>query len=296
MSETPLICNFGRSHAWQRAVGSVLLNQVLMKRIARRREQGHPQLAVYAQDLIGQAINLYGWWEHEQLEVLRTFVLTRLGRGGALLDVGANIGNHSVRLADLFDEVHAIEASPRTHALLAFNTQPLVHVHAHHFAASDTECVLSFRVDSINVGASRVVEAGGSSVEGAATIEVPAYRIDSKIEPVHPLRLVKLDVEGHELPALRGMVDLLRTHRPAVVFEQQPEDFVNGSSPVIELLRQLGYSRFHSVERLPTSRGGGLWRQIRSNLSALRHGLRMQAVEMSRFEPGFYEMIIATVD
>jgi FkbM family methyltransferase len=296
MSAKPLTCNLGRNHAWQRVIGSLLLNQVLMKRIAQRRAQGHPQLAVYSQDLIGQAINLYGWWEHEQLEVLRQFVLTRLERGGTLLDVGANIGNHSVRLADLFDEVHAIEANPRTHALLAFNTQPLAHVKAHHFAASDAECVLSFRVDSINVGASRVVQASASLVERAATIEVPAFRIDAMVHPVHPLRLVKIDVEGHELPALRGMVDLLRTHRPAVVFEQLPEEFVNGSSPVIDALRQIGYSRFQSVERAPNSRGGGLWRQVRSNLSALRHGLRMQLVEMKHFEPGFYEMIIATFD
>jgi hypothetical protein len=39
MSSTPLICNFGRNHAWQRVIGSLLLNQALMRGIARRRKQ-----------------------------------------------------------------------------------------------------------------------------------------------------------------------------------------------------------------------------------------------------------------
>ena len=80
----PIVCNLGRAHALRRLTGSLLLNQWLMKGIASRRAAGHPQLAVYAQDLVGQAINVYGWWEHEQLIVLRQFVLQTVGRGGAM--------------------------------------------------------------------------------------------------------------------------------------------------------------------------------------------------------------------
>lgn len=290
---TPIACNLGRMHAFKRVVGSLLLNQVLMKRIARRRAQGHPQLAVFAQDLIGQAINVYGWWEHEQLIVLREFVLARLDRGGAMLDIGANIGNHSIFLRDLFDEVHAVEANPRTFKLLEFNADPHPNLHVHQFAASDEKRLLRFQPEPANVGASRVVERDARAAAGAATIEVQARLIDEAIVTTHRVKLVKLDVEGHELQALRGMSQLLTRDFPCVVFEQLASEIVDGSSTVIDALRAYGYSRFYSIERVPSSRRGGALAQWRSNLHAIWRGLRMQAVQTDHFAPGFYEMIVA---
>jgi len=232
MTTDTTVCNLGRSHALRRLLGSLLLNQVLMKRIAERRRQGHPQLAVYAQDLIGQAINVYGWWELEQLTLLREFVLSTRGRGGAMLDIGANVGNHSVFMRDMFDEVHAVEANPRTFRLLQFNLEPYSHLKAHLFAASDEAGTLRFQVEAINVGASHVVHAEQQSSGAAAVIEVKACIVDAVIRTERPVSLVKIDVEGHELQAIRGMAELLQRDAPCVVFEQQAGDFLHGTSPV----------------------------------------------------------------
>lgn len=267
-----------------------------MRRISGRRTLGHPQLAIYAQDLIGQAINVYGWWEHEYLIILRQFILEAIGRGGAMLDIGANIGNHSVYLSDLFDEVHAIEANPRTFKLLAFNAEPHPHLRVHQFAASDVARSVHFQIESTNVGASRVVDAALPGSPTRQRIEVPAHRIDDRIKPAFPVRLVKIDVEGHELQAIHGMSAMLTTYFPCVVFEQLQSEFTDGSSPVIETLRGFGYSRFFSVERSPSWGRGGVFNQIRSNLQALWSGLRMDVVETTYFRPRFYEMIIATKD
>ncbi len=293
MKAEPISCNLGRAHAFRRLVGSLLLHEVLMKRIAKRRRQGHPQLAVYAHDMIGQAINIDGWWESEQLTVLRQFVMAWRGRGGAMLDIGANVGNHSVYLQDLFDEVHAVEANPRTFKLLEFNLEPYPHMKSHLFAASDEARTLRFQVEAINVGASHVVDAKQKARDGAGVIEVQACVLDDVIRTDHPVSLVKIDVEGHELQAVRGMARLLRRDTPCVVFEQQSADFHDGTSPVIETLRGMGYSRFFSVERVPSSRSEGLLTHIWPNLLALWRGFRMETVEMQRFAPSFYEMIIA---
>lgn len=293
MKAEPITCNLGRAHAFRRLIGSLLLHEVLMKRIAKRQRQGHPQLAVYAQDMIGQAINIHGWWELEQLAVLHKFVVTTRGRGGAMLDIGANIGNHSVYMRDLFDEVHAVEANPRTFKLLQFNLEPYPHLKAHLFAASDKAGTLRFQVEAINVGASHVLHTGQEISEGAGVIEVKACVLDDVIRTDHPVSLVKIDVEGHELQAIRGMTRLLRRDAPCIVFEQQFADFHDGTSPVIEALRDMGYARFFSVERVPSSRADGLVAHIWPNLLALLRGFRMEAVELQQFTPGFYEMIIA---
>jgi hypothetical protein len=56
------------------------------------------------------------------------------------------------------------------------------------------------------------------------------------------VRLVKIDVEGHELPALRGMRRLLQRDHPVLIVE-------TGSQETTTLLGSLDYT----VERLPGS-------------------------------------------
>lgn len=124
-------------------------------------------------------------------------------------------------------------------------------------------------------------------------MEVQGCAIDDVIRTEHPGSLVKIDVEDHELQAIRGMARMLNKDAPCVVFEQHAGDFRGGTSAVIEALRGLGYLSFFSVERAPSSRAGGLLTQVWSNLKAVCGGFRMEAVELHKFEPGFYEMIIA---
>jgi hypothetical protein len=54
--------------------------------------------------------------------------------------------------------------------------------------------------------------------------------------------LAKIDVEGHELPVLRGMRALLERDHPVLIVE-------TSSQETIELLHGLGYA----TERLPGS-------------------------------------------
>ena len=93
--------------------------------LARKHVRDHPQLAVLAFDHIGLCINLDGRYEKRTLDLIRNYlksVISDLERSVAL-DIGANIGNHSVYFSDLFEEVFAFEPNPRTFALLRFNSE-----------------------------------------------------------------------------------------------------------------------------------------------------------------------------
>lgn len=59
------------------------------------------------------------------------------------------------------------------------------------------------------------------------------------------MRLVKVDVEGHELQVLRGLARTLTKARPVVLFEALTGDLARDA---IALLRGLGYDSFVSVE------------------------------------------------
>ncbi len=69
--------------------------------------------------------------------------------------------------------------------------------------------------------------------------------------------LVKIDIEGHELACLRGLVQTLRDHRPTLCLELHPEELrAHGQSPgeVEAFLRAQGY-RFHRPDRAPCADG-----------------------------------------
>jgi hypothetical protein len=93
--------------------------------VARQNLKAHPQLAVFAFDHIGLRINLDGRHEKRTLDLIRNYlesVISGMDRTAAL-DIGANIGNHSVYFSDLFAEVYAFEPNPRTFSLLKFNSE-----------------------------------------------------------------------------------------------------------------------------------------------------------------------------
>lgn len=58
--------------------------------------------------------------------------------------------------------------------------------------------------------------------EETSTIEAEVVRIDDFLPEIEKLSLVKVDIEGADLLALRGARQTLEEHRPAVIMEVEP--------------------------------------------------------------------------
>lgn len=175
------------------------------------------------------------WGEHERLT--ERFLLDAMKGGGTFLDLGANIGYFSLLIAHEFGErcgVIAFEPNPPIYELLVAGAAASRRVNALRLvplAISDQPGELSFVVDARNTGHSHLAAPG----EPGAARSVPVVVLDDWLAqnpPASPVRAVKLDVEGCELKALRGMARLLREQRPALVVEV-----------IDEHLRQFGDTR-----------------------------------------------------
>lgn len=149
-------------------------------------------------------------------------------------DLGANIGDHTRAYLDMGMQVVAIEPNPLPFQCLQKNcpTARCLQV-----AASDTAGVATF-AQSENVGASRIAPGGGMQVITVAldSLDLP--------DPGY----VKLDVEGYEVFALRGMIETLKRCKPIIFCEVNRGALAaNGHTPedITSLLRDyLGYTKF----------------------------------------------------
>ena len=164
--------------------------------------------------------------------------------GDWVLDIGANVGHYTKRMSELAGpegRVIAFEPVPATFDLLAANARLFPHenVSLLNVAASDRTMSIGIQIPDFYQGMHNYYQASLSPDATdlrVLTISVDALGIRSRI------KLVKVDVEGHELPVLRGMLATIERDHPAMIIE-------TASLDVIALIESMGYE----TERLSKS-------------------------------------------
>lgn len=147
--------------------------------------------------------------------------------GGVVFDVGANVGNYSSKVLQTNPllSVYAFEPHPRIFAALEKNVQHS-NFTAINAAAGESAGTADLYDYAANDGSSHaslyqdVIE----SIHGAPSthhrVEVVALGEFAKVNQIPSIALLKIDTEGHELNALKGIEDLLRSGKvEAIHFE-----------------------------------------------------------------------------
>jgi FkbM family methyltransferase len=183
---------------------------------------------------IGASLRKYGEFSGGETALFRII----LQPGMTVLDIGANIGVHTLDLSQLVGPagvVHAFEPQRLIFQVLcanvALNSRANVFTHnAAVGAASGTLLVPSLHPDGAH-------NYGGLSLAGAQQGEsVPVVTIDSL--DLNVCHVIKLDVEGMEVEALLGAAATIARFRPILYVEN---DRPNRSAELISLLQLYGY-------------------------------------------------------
>lgn len=173
------------------------------------------------------------WWEGVNAYEPSTWRVIRSGveRAGAFLDVGSNVGLYAVLArkvrpgipVDAFEPVPSLAEGNRK--FQAANGFPVDTVHE--AAVSDRVGMATLSVPQYTGG--REAEPTASLTDNSTlspgadyrSIAVPTFTLDAFLaEHSRPDPLfIKVDVEGHELAALQGAEQTLRTRRPWLVVE-----------------------------------------------------------------------------
>lgn len=200
------------------------------------------------QEGIDFAIYLLGRFEASSQHVYRPLI----GPGDTVLDIGANIGAHTLPLAECVGStghVHAFEptlyAKNKLLANVRLNPQlaPRVKV-VHCFLSDRSDHDRLFSVYSrwplAGAREDRHPHHGGQleDVGDAAQLSLDDY---VRQEGLTRIDFIKLDVDGNELPVLLGAAESLKKFHPAILMEIAPD--YQGAKPeaILDLLWNYGY-------------------------------------------------------
>lgn len=155
-------------------------------------------------------------WEPHIVDIIRS----SLRPGDTFVDIGGNVGVMSLNAAAVVGprgKVIAFEPDPTNAAyfLRGVVANGFNNVFLYPLAVSDTQQVLSTSQAS---NAKIVKTSGPLQTENVVQAVVP----DRLLALEQRVNFLKIDIEGYELPALRGCMRTLRKHRPTVLCEFNP--------------------------------------------------------------------------
>lgn len=170
--------------------------------------------------------------------------------GDCVIDVGSNVGDFAIYYQKLVGEggsIFAYEANPYIFDYLA-NRVSMLDIHnifvSSKAASSSTGEKLLMKVyDSLSgiCTVEPLLMNEGRMPGKTKTVVVETEQLNDLLSlNISPVRLIKIDVEGHEHAVLKGAERLLNTHRPLVIFEY---GYLSGvwEPDTIHQMEELGY-------------------------------------------------------
>ena len=163
----------------------------------------------------------YGAYEKDCLDKLYLPLLRSSDRP-ILLDIGANIGHHSLYLKSACHAIHAFE--PDQGCQKEFERKikacDASNITIHKFGLGENDAVETlYSSTTNNTGTNSLI--ANHSANNQRETKISIKNADKYIESLDlpSITLVKIDVEGFELEVLRGLPNTLNIHRPSLIIE-----------------------------------------------------------------------------
>jgi FkbM family methyltransferase len=160
---------------------------------------------------------VHGGYEDANLEAF--FGLVPSSRRGTILDIGANVGTHSLAFARCFAQVHAFEPNPAVWGSFEHNMalNSVMNVRLHKIGLGDRDGELPFysiAKTNFGLGTCSPIERYDQPLQRIATVQVRAGDDYLRRSQIGRVDAMKIDVQGYEAEVLRGLAELIRSDRP----------------------------------------------------------------------------------
>ena len=267
------------------------LKKELHKRAVSFNQERQQPIAVFANDQIGSLIFLHGLYEKEDIADLHNLLLTigiNISESTAI-DIGANIGNHSIYFSKYFKKVLCFEPNSRCFDILSANTKNIENIHLFDWGCGSNHKTMELQEDFNNIGRS----SAKIDIKSKYIQQIKIKPLDELLDSLENVSLIKIDVEGMEIESLRGARSIIDKFKPVICFEQHKTEFSDDFSEteVIDWLRQNDYRIFTLSQ--PKSRSK-IYQRVH-NLKQLLFGVidERKIYEFKKLPKGNYSMIYA---
>jgi FkbM family methyltransferase len=210
--------------------------------LLQTKDVGLGSFLVIKNDLIGEYINYYGHWESHLFLLYGKLIQPT----DVILDAGANIGFHTVQFARLGKKVYAYEPQPIIFNILTANillNGATEKVEQYRFGLSDNVGSIKMQPLSQFTEQSGVENFGGRGLttddNGEEIVEL--IKFDKDVD------VVKMDIQGSEIYALKGMEDVIDRCEPWFLIENYQGQ--ENDKKVLEFLTTKGYAIYRYMER-----------------------------------------------
>lgn len=137
----------------------------------------------------------------------------RLRPGDVVIDCGANVGDYTLLLAASGATVHAYEPDPVAFDVLSSRLGTFPNVHLHQLAVSNTDGIAKLYLHTTrgldplkaSTGSSLVVTK--TNIDPETFVQVGLTRLSDVIEKLGRIRIMKMDIEGHEIEVINDLID-----------------------------------------------------------------------------------------
>ena len=170
------------------------------------------------------------FWESDILDYLqRNFKDQK-----TIIDVGANIGNHSVYFANFlnYEEILAFEPDCDNYHVLEENLIGYHDIKLAHMAASNRTGKAKLALNRDNYGAHEINDEGGEEIDCITLDKMQMFFKE-------PVTLLKIDAEWHEPQVLEGAEEIIFKYHPLILIEDTESKY----GPLLE---EKGYSLYEA--------------------------------------------------
>lgn len=184
----------------------------------------------------------------DQPQELRAIRLA-LRNGGVAIDIGSNKGSYLYSMARWAQGAPTIAFEPQKkladYLVSACKRSRFSNVTVENLALSDRQGQLELYIPGASDSPGASLEASIASKTSCHVEIVQVISLDQYLTKVlnQPVRVIKIDVEGHELAVIKGAVRTLKRDRPLLIIECEGRHLPNDQSVAdfVAVVEAMGY-------------------------------------------------------
>jgi FkbM family methyltransferase len=163
-------------------------------------------------------------------------------RKGTVIQAGGNFGLYPVLYTEFFETVYTFEPDPINFTCLVMNCQHHSIIKMNNAVGEDNGHAKIVVHSPSNLGMNAIAKTE------SYVNSIPIVKVDSF--DFQEVKLIQFDLEGYELPALKGTVNTIKKYKPLIMLESSEEIIPEHYRSLVDFLKQLGYNQVKRVTQL----------------------------------------------